>query len=99
MANFRLSGDKAFIGGDLTVGSAHALKNFLLTLSTTQRREISIDLRGVEAWDSSTIQLFLSWMKSRSDGAVTWRNVPRDLAADLRITGLAKLFNGVSHEQ
>jgi len=99
MANFRLSGDKAFIGGDLTVGSAAALKNFLLTVSRTPRREVSVDLRGVENWDSAAIQIFLSWMKGSKDTAIVWRNMPPDLVEDLRVTGLANLFSGVPHEQ
>jgi|GEM_PF-803682 len=99
MANFRLSGNKAFIGGDITVGSAAALKNFLLTLSHTKHKEIVVDLRGLERWDSSAIQLFVSWVKGIPSLTITWRNVPPDFAADLRLIGLAKLFNGVSHEQ
>ncbi len=99
MANFRLSGDKAFIGGDLTVGSATALKNFLLTLSSARRKEIVIDLRGIETWDSSALQLFLAWMKGNPDMTVAWRNMPSEFIEDLRITGLANFFNGVSHGQ
>lgn len=99
MANFRLSGDKAFIGGDLTVGSAAALKNFLVTLSSARRTEIVVDLRGLEMWDSSALQLFLAWMRGNPGMAVTWRNMPPDFAEDLRITGLANLFNGASHGQ
>lgn len=99
MANFRLSGNKAFIGGDLTVGSAGALKNFLLTLSHTKHKEIIVDLNGIERWDSSAIQLFVSWLKGNPSLPVTWRNMPPDLVADIRLIGLAKLFNEVSHEQ
>ncbi len=97
MANFRLSGDKAFLGGDLTVSSATALKNFLLAISSARRKEIVMDLRGVETWDSSAFQLFLSWMRSNRDMTVVWRNLPPDFIEDLRITGLANFFNGAIH--
>lgn len=99
MANFRLSGDTAFIGGDLTVNAGAPLQTFLRNLLASGRRDLTVDLRGAEVWDSSTIQLFLSWLKSRSEGTVMWRNMPRDLAGDLRIMGLAKLFNGAINEQ
>ncbi|HOW52682.1 MAG TPA: STAS domain-containing protein [bacterium] len=98
MANFRLSGDTAFIGGDLTVNSGAAIQTFLRNLQVRQN-DLTIDLRGAEVWDSATIQLFLSWIRSRQGGAVVWRNMPRDMAGDLRIMGLAKLFNGATHEQ
>ncbi len=98
MANFRLSGNTAFIGGDLTVNSGAPLQTFLRNL-LAGRTDITIDLRGAEVWDSSTIQMFLSWLKSRSEGTVIWRNMPRDMAGDLRIMGLAKLFNGATNEQ
>ncbi len=99
MANFRLSGDTAFIGGDLTVNAGSALQTFLRNLLSATRTKVTIDLRGADVWDSSTVQLFLSWMKSRSEGTVTWRNMPRDMVGDLRIMGLAKLFNGATNEQ
>lgn len=98
MANFRLSGDTAFIGGDLTVNAGAPLQTFLRNLLSA-RTSVTVDLRGAEVWDSSTFQLFLSWLKSRSEGTVVWRNMPRDMAGDLRIMGLAKLFNGATNEQ
>jgi anti-anti-sigma regulatory factor len=98
MANFRFSGDTAFIGGDLTVQSGAALQNFLRTLLANQGA-LAVDLRGVEMWDSSAIQLFLSWIRSRHDEPVVWRNMPHEMINDIQIMGLAKFFSGATNER
>lgn len=98
MANFRLSRDIAFLGGDLTVNAAEALHNFLLTLQANQGR-LTVDLRGAEAWDSSSLQLLFAFIKSRPPRTVVWRNMPPEMAADIRLMGFGNLLNEVSHER
>lgn len=97
MANFKVDGNNIFLGGDISVNSGESLLNFFRNISIAGEL-IIIDLKSIETWDSSAIQVFLSWMKSLGDRRIKWKNMPEGMKNDVKIMGLAKLFNGVAND-
>jgi len=98
MANFKIEGGNIQIGGDITLICGEALLNFLRNTNHSLDT-MNVDLKSVSRWDSSAVQLFVSWLKTlRGSTQVSWRNVPEEMAEDIRLMGLSNLFNGVNDE-
>ena len=93
MANFKIDGTTVHIYGDISIGEGESLYNFLKDLPLF-KNELTVDLKRVESWDTSSFQTFISWMKS-TEMAVKWKNIPQEMSADLKIMGLSSLFKGV----
>lgn len=96
MASFKIDGNTVFISGDISINEGGDLYNFLKDIPFSTE-EILIDLGRVSAWDTSSVQIFISWMKSTSM-KVIWRNFPTGFMSDLKLLGLSNNFKGVKNE-
>lgn len=94
MANYKIDGSTIHISGDISINDGKSLYNFFKDLPFS-RKKITVNLKRADSWDMSTIQIFISWMKS-SDMEITWKNIPKELKNDLRLTGLSSLFKEVT---
>jgi len=93
MANFKIDGTHIHIGGDISISEGESLYTFLKDLPFF-KKEVTVDMKRVEMWDTSSIQTFISWMKS-TEMTVIWKNIPEEMVHDLKIMGLSSLFKGV----
>lgn len=93
MANYKIDGNVIHISGDISINDGKSLYNFFKDLPFS-RKNITVNLKRADSWDMSTIQIFISWMKS-SNMEITWKNIPQDLKKDLKLTGLSSLFKEV----
>lgn len=96
MASFKIDGKTVFVSGDLSINEGESLYNFLRELPFSSE-EISVDLKRAGSWDTSSIQTFISWMKS-TEMKITWKNIPGELMNDLKLLGLSSNFKGVKNE-
>ncbi|HDT11808.1 MAG TPA: STAS domain-containing protein [bacterium] len=90
MANFQFDGNVIHISGDISINESRSLYNFLSNLPVTGD-EIKVNLSGAELWDSSTMQIFISWTKS-SARKIVWKNISPEMKSDLKLMGLFSLF-------
>lgn len=90
MANFKFDGDIIHISGDISINESNSLYNFLSNLPVTGEN-IKVNLSGAELWDSSTMQIFVSWAKS-TERKIVWKNIPSEMKSDLKLAGLFSLF-------
>ncbi len=99
MANFNVDGNVFYLSGDLSIASSESLFNFFREI-TLDKTEISVDLKAVESWDTSTIQIFIALMKTmkKNNISVIWKNVPQEMLEDIKLMGLSKLFEGEIYE-
>jgi ABC-type transporter Mla MlaB component len=93
MANFKIDGNIVYISGDISISEGESLYNFLRGMPFF-KEEVTVDMKRVESWDTSSFQTFISWMKS-TKMSVKWKNIPEGMLQDLKITGLSTLFKGV----
>lgn len=93
MANYKIDGSIIHISGDISINDGNSLYNFFKELPFS-RKKITVNLKRAESWDMSTLQIFISWMKS-SNAEITWKNIPEEMSNDLRLTGLSNLFKEV----
>jgi anti-anti-sigma regulatory factor len=93
MANYKIDGNVIHISGDISINDGKSLYNFFKDLPFS-RKNITVNLKRADSWDMSTIQIFISWMKS-SNMEITWKNIPQELKKDLKLTGLSSLFKEV----
>ncbi|HSW60187.1 MAG TPA: STAS domain-containing protein [bacterium] len=93
MANFKIDGTAVYISGDISISEGESLYNFLRGMPFF-KEEVTVDMKRVESWDTSSFQTFISWMKS-TEMSVKWKNIPEEMSQDLKITGLSTLFKGV----
>lgn len=93
MANFKIDGTKIHISGDISINDGESLFNFLKNLPFF-KEEITVDLKRAETWDTSSVQTFVSWMKS-SEMLIKWKNMPVEMTEDIKLMGLSSLFKGV----
>ncbi|HRZ78791.1 MAG TPA: STAS domain-containing protein [bacterium] len=96
MASFKIDGSTVFISGDISINEGGDLYNFLKDIPFSTE-EIMIDLGRVSAWDTSSVQTFISWAKS-TRMKVAWRNFPAGFMNDLKLLGLWNNFKGVKNE-
>ncbi len=90
MAKFKFDGNVIHISGDISINESKSLYNFLSNLPV-KGEEIKVNLSGAELWDSSTMQIFISWTKSSAE-KITWNNIPPEMKSDLKLMGLFSLF-------
>jgi ABC-type transporter Mla MlaB component len=93
MANFKIDGNTVYISGDISISEGESLYNFLRGMPFF-KEEVTVDMKRVESWDTSSFQTFISWIKS-TKMSVKWKNIPEEMSKDLKITGLSTLFKGV----
>ncbi len=93
MANFKFDRNTVYISGDISIKESSSLYNFLTGLPVSSNDRVEINLSGTEVWDSSTIQIFLSFMKN-SKKKIVWKNIPEEMKRDIKLTGLLNLFKG-----
>jgi len=93
MANYKIDGSTIHISGDISINDGESLYNFLKELPFSSKK-VKVNLKRAESWDMSTLQIFISWMKS-SDMEIVWKNIPKEMKNDLKLTGLANLFKEV----
>ena len=93
MANYKIDGNTIHISGDISINDGESLYNFFKDLPFSSKKVI-VNLKRADSWDMSTIQIFISWMKS-SEMETVWKNIPKEMKNDLRLTGLASLFKEV----
>lgn len=93
MANYKIDGTVVHISGDISISEGESLYNFLKDLPFF-KNEVAVDLKRVDSWDTSSFQIFISWMKS-TKMSVKWKNIPEEMTSDLKTTGLSALFKGV----
>lgn len=96
MASFKIDGNTVFMSGDISINEGESLFNFLKDIPFSTD-EILIDMSRVSAWDTSSVQTFISWMKS-TRMKVIWRKFPSGFANDLKLLGLSNNFKGVKNE-
>lgn len=93
MANYKIDGNTVHISGDISINDGKSLYNFFKDLPFSSKK-VTVNLKSADSWDMSTIQIFISWMKS-SEMEVSWKNIPEEMKNDLRLTGLSSLFKEV----
>lgn len=96
MSTFKIDGKTVFISGDLSINEGESLFNFFKDFPFSSEN-ISIDLTRADSWDTSSVQTFISWMKT-TEMEITWKNIPKELMDDLKLMGLASYFKGVKNE-
>jgi anti-anti-sigma factor len=99
MANFNVDGNVFYLSGDLSIASSESLFNFFREI-TLDKTEIIIDLKAIESWDTSTIQIFIALSKKmkKNNISIIWKNVPKEMLSDIKLMGLSNLFEGETYE-
>ena len=93
MANYKIDDNTLHVSGDISINSGESLYHFLKDLPFL-RKKVIVNLKRAETWDTSTIQTFISWMKS-SDMKISWKHFPKEMEKDLKLMGLSSLFKEV----
>ncbi|HNW81899.1 MAG TPA: STAS domain-containing protein [bacterium] len=93
MASFKIDGKTVFISGDLSINEGESLYNFLRDFPFSSE-DVNVDLNRVSSWDTSSLQTFISWMKS-TQMKIVWKNIPEEFMNDLKLSGLSGYFKGV----
>ncbi len=93
MATFKSDGNRIIISGDITVSSGNALLTFLRSI-TPGSEPLTFDLKSTEKWDSSAIQMFMSFMNTHKPRKILWKNIPPVMQEDIKLLGITSLFNG-----
>jgi ABC-type transporter Mla MlaB component len=93
MANYKIDGNSLHISGDISINDGESLYHFLKDLPFSSK-SVNVNLKRAESWDTSTLQLFISWIKS-SEMEIFWKNIPEEMKKDLKLTGLSGLFKEV----
>lgn len=91
MANFHIDGNTVKISGDISIAYAESLLNMLREAGNIPEEKL-IDLSNLEIWDSSSIQIFISFIKSNKKENIKWINMPENFEKDLKIMGILTLF-------
>ena len=99
MANFNVDRNVFYLSGDLSIASSESLFNFFREI-TLDKTEIIIDLKAIESWDTSTIQIFIALSKKmkKNNISIIWKNVPKEMLSDIKLMGLSNLFEGETYE-
>ncbi|MFO7734845.1 MAG: STAS domain-containing protein [bacterium] len=91
MANFHIDGNTVKISGDISISYAESLVNLLKEAGNISGEKL-IDLSNLETWDSSSVQILISFLKSNKKENIKWINVPENFVRDLKIMGILTLF-------
>ncbi len=91
MANFHIDGNTVKISGDISISYAESLVNVLKEAGNISGEKL-IDLSNLETWDSSSVQILISFLKSNKKENIKWINMPENFVRDLKIMGILTLF-------
>ena len=86
------NGDRLQVSGRLTIDTVAAL--FDTALQPDGGGALAVDLKNVEAVDSSAVSLLLSWLRraQRNRVELSFANVPDNLLSLARLYGVAELL-------
>ena len=92
MGTYNVEGNVIYLAGDISVNDGEKLLGFLRGVSPTSD-VVTVDMKGVERWDSSSIQMLVSFRKSLKEIEIVWRGAPVLMSEDIELMGLSGIFS------
>ncbi len=92
MGNYSFKDNVVYLGGDVSINSGDELLDFLRRVSPDSN-SITVDLKNVESWDSTSLQMLISFKKSIGNVKVRWKDFPRLMFDDIKLMGLSSIFS------